>query len=682
MIFGRRENLYCIVLLCLFVFSARVTQAEPRWEQIPLKTQVQYDNGFSGGDGFQYVHSISYASSDPSRAYLTVDTSAVWRSDDGGISWSPRFNGFNAYGGRSLAVDPHNPNVVIVAGFLGFDKERADKYPKLHQGIYMTLDGGESWKFKHETNFYKQESKGELFVFIPGSENAYRTSLIYCGSFEDGLLLSEDGGNSWRTMALKGIEILAVARGGGDDELLVATKNGLYRYANSVVEPIGRNLPSWPRSIATSREDGKFVIYAALGEAGVFKSVDDGNSFIRTRAGLPVANWTDVAASLVDMNQVYVRCDRYGLPPYYSSDGGATWNAPDNPDEGGILEKPGFFFSSPFATHPREPKIALHVTNGRARIIRTMNGGATWKYSGDGFTGARMTSAGWLDGGSHIFSLTDHGLWRSRENGIYEEIPLARMFGRVSSRSIAVNGSHVVASLGQWTKQGLIVSHDEGRTWERFENLDDRYDLITFSPKEPATVFAGKYVSRDNGRHWASLGRTIAAISKCGILYALDGEGGKGGSENRVIFRSEDDGRTWVRFGTSPVHQSIIHKLVVDPSNASRLFLATTRGLYIGDGGKWDLKDYRDGLSKDAFGTCGIKTIAFDPFDSKRIYVGRHCTGFGNANGVFVSDDGGENWTNANYNLEPGFSVYGLEVSPLSGTVYLGSSFGTFRLVN
>lgn len=670
----------CSLVICIAIVSmsfVSVATATPRWEQVPLKTRAQHESGFAGGDGYQYVHAIAYAPSDPSRVYLTVDTSAVWRSDTGGQSWRPVISGFLAYGGRALAVDPINSDIVIVAGFLGFDKKRADKYPNKHQGIYLSDDGGKSWSFKYATDFYKQESKGELFAFMPRQDDKHATSRIFCGTYEDGLLLSENGGSSWQSVGFKGEQIIDLAAI-NENKVLIATTKGLYSHNGFETKRIGLGLPSWPRSIASSPATPD-IVYAAVGKQGVYKSVDGGNSFALCSTGLKQANWTDIATSSVNADQVYVRSHLRSLPPYYTHDGGEKWHAPANVDRGNILGKPGFYFSSPFATHPTNPNTALHVTNGRARIVRTNDGGETWEFSGDGFTGARMTAAAWLNDGSHIFALTDHGLWHSEDNGVYDSLYVKRVFGQHSSSAIAIRDSHIIASLGQWVKKGLAVSQNNGKSWSYHDDFPGRFNFIAFSQNEKETAFAGDMISRDNGQHWNPLKYTAVAVSTNGTLYGLPADGTA--KRERQIFASDDDGRSWRQVFTAPISIGQIRDFAVDPTNNARVFLATPKGLYIREGNNWIVRDDKNGLANDAFGKCYVEKIVFSPKDPKTVFVGRRSVGYGRANGVFMSKDGGLSWTNANYNLEPGLTVFGLVAAPNTGTIYMGTSLGTFRLL-
>ncbi len=92
-----KQSLVVLVVFSLgFHFNASESENLPvtqtpwqltgQWQQMPLRTQAMKDAGLFGGEGFQCVFDVEYAPSDPSRVYALVDTSQVWRSDDGGNS--------------------------------------------------------------------------------------------------------------------------------------------------------------------------------------------------------------------------------------------------------------------------------------------------------------------------------------------------------------------------------------------------------------------------------------------------------------------------------------------------------------------------------------------------------------------------------------------------------------------
>jgi photosystem II stability/assembly factor-like uncharacterized protein len=638
--------------------------------------------GIAGGDGFQYVQALTYAPSNPAFVYLSVDQSGVWRSDDGGRSWEPKFKGFFAYGARSIAVDPLNPLVVVAAGFLGFDAEGAAKYPTRYQGIFLTIDGGESWRMVRATDFYKQAVNGSLFAFgpAPADGNRDRSRVLWCASASEGLLHSENGGETWALSDFRetGIHNLALLPD-GSGKLLLASPRGLWGYSPGGIEKLGQGLPTFPRSIAVSTAS-PHKVHVALGLEGVATSSDGGKNFSPPTKQLgrffSTMDVTDIAASPVDGKRLYLRANLNSQPPYASADGGVTWQSTQSVDPEEVLDKPGFYFCSPFAPHPTDPNTCLHVTNGRARIIRTTDGGETWRFSGSGFSGARMVDILFLGPTTMIFCLTDHGFWLTEDNGqSFSELPTPRLHGAKSVSAAAASGEHIVAGFGDWEKKGLLVSHNGGKSFNAHPELQDSFSFVAFHPKTPGLVYAGPFISNDYGRIWRRLPETVRAMSPDGsVLYALAATG----SASSTLMASVDGGQSFspkMRLGFA---SQVINQIVA-PS-ADTLLLATTRGVYRIEKDQIELRDARHGLAKDYFGTMFVNTVAYDPRNPDRVFAGRRALGYGNGNGVFMSSDNGLSWQDMNLNLSPGITIFAIKVSPFDGSVYLGTSFGTFRL--
>jgi photosystem II stability/assembly factor-like uncharacterized protein len=664
------------------VFSADLTDGVSGWKRIPLTSKRMLELGIPGGDGFQYVHALSFAPSNPQIAYLSVDQSAVWRSDDGGRSWEPKFTGFFAYGARSLAIDPLNHLVVLAAGFLGFSAEDAAQYPMRYQGIYLTLDGGESWRMVRATDFYKQIAKGALFAFDPNGlkdPDQNRTLGVWCASASEGLLQSQDGGETWQKTDFAGTSIHDMAispnRAG---EILLATDNGLYSYSAGVARKIGQGLPSFPRSLAVSPARPE-VVYVALGLDGVAISTDGGISFGTSvkvyTFFLSALNVTDIAASPVDGNRVYLRADRQGQPPYASADGGRSWNAPKAVDPEGLLGKPGFYFSSPFAPHPTDPNSCLHVTNGRARIIRTEDGGDTWHFSGSGFTGARMADILFLAPERMIFGFTDHGLWETTDNcRSFAEIEIMAVDGGKSVSALAARGGHVVAGLGRWGEKGLVVSHDGGANFQVCPGLKDMFQFLTFHPEIAGLIYAGPYVSRDYGLTWTRMSQTVLAMSSDGnTLYALAPKD----AQSSTLMVSTDLGVSFRPAMELNFSLETVKQVLATPLNT--IFVASGAGVYRIENSQIELQDYRHGLTRDFFGTMIVDCIAYDPNDPNRVFAGRRAVGRGNGNGIFKSIDNGKSWQEINLNFGQGITVFSIKVNPFDGDVYLGTSYGILR---
>jgi photosystem II stability/assembly factor-like uncharacterized protein len=670
-----------ISLILGLAFRINDCSALESWEFVPLRPGAQKAAGVPGGEGMQYVHALLYAPSDPSICYLSTDTSMVWKSEDGGHSWSPRYNGFIANGARSLAVDPINPEIVFAAAFLGYPPEEGSKYPRRAQGIYLSEDGAANWSLPYKTDFYKQDSKGPLFAFDSSSVRYGRTWTVFCGAYNEGLLRSTDGGRTWRYAAFNGQHIICLKEDpASPGRLLVATESGLYAYQNGSVVKIGNGLPTWPRSLDISPQNPQ-VIYAAVGASKVYKSVNGGHDFTPSGYGLPSCEFTDLAVSLLDSNVVYVRADKTAFGPFFSTNGARSWSPPVNADLGNLLPDKGYWFSSPFAAHPQEVKTALHVSNGRARVLKSQDGGKNWSYSGSGFTGGRMRDIAFWDNGKMIFGLTDHGLYLTENDAdTFQKLRAIPTFGsQESSSSVAARGNIIVASLGSWTDKILEVSYDSGNSWKSFNNLVDYFRTISFHPDYPNIVYAGPYKSVDGARTWQKLQYQVWLThpEDGNTLYSV----AAGPNAKGQIVLSTNGGLSWSKpYPTLPVHWQSVTGIAVDPKSPNRTYAATDRGVFVYDGTAWLLRNDKDGLTRDAHGLCYISCIAVDPVDPKIIYAGRMAPGYGRSNGIFRSRDKGMTWEDFNRNLSPGLTIWSLRVNPFDRAVYLGTSSGTLRM--
>ena len=145
-------------------------------------------------------------------------------------------------------------------------------------------------------------------------------------------------------------------------------------------------------------------------------------------------SFTDIAVSQQDSNIVFLMAHESKLNPFYSENGAKTWHASSNTNLEKLLYKSGFWFSAPFAPHPTMAFTALTASNGRDRIYKTLDGGKTWAYSGNGFIGGRMRDIAFSSNGAILFCLTDFGLWLTEDDcRTFWELDVGRIFGAQSS---------------------------------------------------------------------------------------------------------------------------------------------------------------------------------------------------------------------------------------------------------
>ena len=88
------------------------------------------------------VASVDVVTSRPNTIYVGAATGGVWRSVDGGISWEPIFDDQPLLGIGAVAVSPVTPDLIWVGTGEGNPRNSAG----VGNGVFKSLDGGESWR--------------------------------------------------------------------------------------------------------------------------------------------------------------------------------------------------------------------------------------------------------------------------------------------------------------------------------------------------------------------------------------------------------------------------------------------------------------------------------------------------------------------------------------------------------
>ncbi|MDQ2836622.1 MAG: exo-alpha-sialidase [Actinomycetota bacterium] len=97
---------------------------------------------WGAGFGGAAAHSIAPDPTDDDRVHVAMSTGGVYRSADGGQSWTARNNGISAY----FMPDP-NPEFGQCVHKIARDSGLPDRlYAQNHHGVYRSEDQGDSWQ--------------------------------------------------------------------------------------------------------------------------------------------------------------------------------------------------------------------------------------------------------------------------------------------------------------------------------------------------------------------------------------------------------------------------------------------------------------------------------------------------------------------------------------------------------
>ena len=122
----------------------------------------------------------------------------IFKTTDGGKSWKKTLFVDNEHGGRTVAVDKSNPNVLYAAMYRGFRKgwDIISGGPADKGGIYKSIDGGETWT--KLTNGLPSQLIGKIDIDIARSNSKTVYAMVEAPREQGGLYRSDDAGATWR----------------------------------------------------------------------------------------------------------------------------------------------------------------------------------------------------------------------------------------------------------------------------------------------------------------------------------------------------------------------------------------------------------------------------------------------------------------------------------------------------
>ncbi|WP_196886235.1 T9SS type A sorting domain-containing protein [Aureivirga sp. CE67] len=96
-------------------------------------------NGTSQSNGAGRINCIAFHPTDDKVIYVGTPSGGIWKSSDGGYNWEDLSNDFVRLGISSIAINPENPNIIYV-GTGDRDAGDAPGY-----GVWKSTNGGNSW---------------------------------------------------------------------------------------------------------------------------------------------------------------------------------------------------------------------------------------------------------------------------------------------------------------------------------------------------------------------------------------------------------------------------------------------------------------------------------------------------------------------------------------------------------
>jgi len=617
--------------------------------------------------------SIAINPNNPQIVYVGTRDAGVYKTKDGGSSWSTSRIGLTFYPIRSLAIDPDNSGILyagtdyngiwksidsgatwfkssngLYEGLIIFnviiDQQNPDiLYAGLGGGIglavgniYKSTDGGTNWVLSDDGLTPHSESYKNAIISLAIDPN--NSSILYAGTNFDGAFMSSDTGKTWNAIN-DSLPVLS-----GD---YYQTVNGLAAHPNNsgrvcaIIQ--GRyyiyNGSYWQLKcgdfINKSIECAYLYFYptdtSIIYSSGnrFSKSIDSGENwenYLGWGGNTDCSNVPDIAFNSLTSDTIFAATDISGEfdgGVFKSTDQGENWN--ENSD--GITAT----VISCVAIDPQNIN-RIYAGEGNGHFYRTEDGGTNWYHeylNADEFTDIKIDPAN--SANIYLASLT--GLYKSPDYGdnfdIISEVEHPQC---IAINPLLTNTIYVGSSL-----HGIYKTTNGGTTWEQKNNGLPELMAGMFMP-----IISIAIDPNDTSVVWA-------------------------GTEQEGILKSLNGGNEWINKGLN--NENYVNCITINPNNSNEILVGTG---YIGYANGSIYKSINGGESwvkKDSL-IAFVYDIKYDPRDPQFVYAATE--GYG----VLRSTNGGETWHDySNGIFYP--VLYSLDISQNDSVLLIAGTYGS-----
>ncbi|MEZ4779391.1 MAG: hypothetical protein R2786_08450 [Flavobacteriaceae bacterium] len=655
--------------------------------------------------------------------YIGAAGGGVWKSIDGGATFSPIFDDYVQSIGV-VTLDPKDPDNTI---WVGTGETWTRNSVSIGNGLYKSNDGGSTWK---EITGFKNSERIASIVINPQNTNEIYVGVLgalWSDSDVRGVYKSTDGGNSWA-------KVLYINPATGASDVIIDPNNPNILYASM-----------WEfRRTAWSFNSGGI-------NSGIYKSTDSGKTWNKIKNGLPEGTLGRIGIALApsDSTVLYAVIETgekstNGL--WRSNNSGVTWQHLNN--DFGLTVRP--FYFSRISIDPRNPDII--VKGGLSGSI-SRDGGKTFKDLGNMHSDIHDIT--FHNSESDImYCATDGGFYRSWNGGttfeICENLPLSQFYQISVDNETPYNIYGGLQDNGSWYGPSSSPGGIEARDWNsvgygdgfrvlkhptkniiysEMQGADNvwRYDVdknktktiqpleetgkpklrfnwnapMAISNHQPDRFYMGSqflHKSDDMGDTWAIISPDLTTndpnkqnqVASGGL--SMDNSGAENHTtiftiaesplDENIIWVGTDDGNVQVTFNGGKTWTNVTPNLTGIPSNtwvyhieasvhgkgtAYAVFDGHTRG----DFKPYALKTTDFGKTWTSIISEDIETNAFVR-NIQEDYVNKDLLFLGTELGLYVTIDGGKNWSKFTNNM-PSVAVHFIDLQKATNDLVMGT---------
>ena len=333
------------------------------------------------------VAAVDVADSDPDLMYVGTAAGGVWKSVNGGLTWTPVFDDQPIASIGDVAIFQPNPDVVWV----GSGEGNVRNSVSIGNGVYRTLDGGRTWQ---HLGLEKTERIHRVVLHPTDPNVAWVAAMgqLWGENPDRGVYRTTDGGRSWK-------KILSVNERTGAADLIADPSN-----PNHLIAAMW-DFRRWP-----------WIFRSGGPGSGLYQTWDGGETWkkLTEEDGLPKGNLgrTGLAISRSNPNILYALVEAEKSALLRSDDNGKTWKTVSEDQK--VAERP--FYYADIKIDPEWPNRLYNLT---ARLQVSEDSGKTWKLLGRSREIHGDYHDLWInpEDPEHMIAANDGGLGISRDRG-------------------------------------------------------------------------------------------------------------------------------------------------------------------------------------------------------------------------------------------------------------------------
>lgn len=546
----------------------------------PSEISSEYWSGNTKASG--RVVSIAPHPTDPSVCYIASASGGLWKTVNGGASWTPLTDQLSIMNSGFVTLHPSNPEIVYYGTGEYWTSTSGD-------GLFRSMDGGATWE--------RLATAAQVGSQITGIVINPQNPLIMHLASNTGTYISTDGGHTWGVRLTGACPSIAIDPINPNNIIVGRQGQGVYRSTNGglAYSKLSGGLPTTNNGLVlvdlcdSSPSDMYAAIIGQNGSVnGLFRSTDGGNTWTKKTATPNFCSpqcWYDayVAVDPTDPETVYLG----GVDPRYavagvikSTNGGNSWTE--------ISAFPGG------TLHPDHHVMAFGpggmVWEGNdGGVWRSSNGGANWTNCNNGLATAQLYTIA-----IHPH-MPDRMLGGTQDNGTPEKVGPSNAWPQLQAGDGGFSAfdhqsttrrytTYVYLTVYRWNNSN---SRDITGPWGN--DSTNWISPLVIDPVNSSRLYAG------TNRVWRTTNATATTPSWTAISTNAVGGGGTlntisvAKSDPNVIYTGSSNGRVYVTTDQSSwtnrstgLPSSGVSDIIVNPQNPAEAYAS----FFSGSGGR------------------------------------------------------------------------------------------------